>query len=785
MKKKGRFLLQLLVVTCILSMIAMLGIGPISQAQRIKSEIEAKLAASLEQTGKAEFPASDEAYVLDGNEIGVVFDTDVKNVPSQFSLEAASVLGDESEPNGTSAQANPLSGNGRIRGNILPNGDVDFFRFTATAGDMVFAATMTSFSSNASTDSQLRLIGTDGLTEIEFDDDDGALGGLSSTISGVNIPSTGTYFLRVNHFSATTQLRPYELYFQLQSGTPTAEVEPNDTPGTANALPPSGWVSGTRNPAAATEQDWYSMALNAGDTVFFSLNLDPERDNVQWNGRLGVALFGDASNQVLVVDDASTGSAANPLSEVFFMTVKTAGTYFAFVDSANAATGGPTATYNLSVSVVPAASKGVNCTTYTSTDVPKVIPAAGGLVSSTLTVPGSPRIADLDLILTLDHLKMADVDLHLRSPNSNDNGIFTDIGATANGGQTMMDIFFSDEAGIPPTFTVVKGVALKPELNYRMDWFDGENAGGVWTLDIRDDVNDANGGNLTAWSLRICEQPAAPAGTQTIYSEDFEASAGGYTSNGTANEWERGLPATAATTTTNPVAAFQTCNSGTNCWKTDLDNTYDISNTQNLESSAILIPAGSTNVQLSWAMRYQMENATFDHAWVEVFESGNPTNIRRVWEWTGATMADNTVGTPTENIPASAGWGTYFADISSFAGTSVIVRFHVDSDTSINFGGLAVDDVKITRNAPPAPSMVSGRLTSNGRGVSKVDVTLTEQNGTRHKAVSTTFGYFTFFNILSQQNVTLTARSKTHTFVDTPFFLTGDSFTAWNGTPNP
>ena len=30
-----------------------------------------------------------------------------------------------------------------------------------------------------------------------------------------------------------------------------------------------------------------------------------------WNGRLGFALFGDAGNQILVVDDAGTGDVAD------------------------------------------------------------------------------------------------------------------------------------------------------------------------------------------------------------------------------------------------------------------------------------------------------------------------------------------------------------------------------------------------------------------------------------------------------------------------------------------
>lgn len=498
----------------------------------------------------------------------------------------------EVEPNGTAATASPIAGtNVVIRGNLYPNGDVDYYSFTASAGDRVYAATMTSFSAGNSTDSQLTLYASDGTTVIEFDDDNGSLAGLSSSIAGATIPAAGTYYLKVNDFTAgTASERSYELHFRLQSGAPTPEVESNDTPATANPLPANGWVSGTRNPAVATEQDWYSISLNAGDTVYLSLDLDPERDGVTWNGRLGFALFGDAGNQIAVVDDAGTGDVSpnpNIPSEAMFFTVKTAGTYYAFVDSATAATGGPTATYHLSVSVHPATNEGINCTVYSSADVPKTIGPGTGLVSSTITVPGHPRIADLDVDVVLNHALMQDVDAHLRSPAGSDFGLFTDIGAAATGGQTQMDLVFDDEAGIPPAFTVLKGMHYKPENNstagtastsgaYRLSWFDGQDAGGTWTLDLRDDTAGANGGTLTSWALRICEPPPPPtcaAGftTTTVFTTDFESGAAGFTHSGTQDEWELGLPATVATTTANPIAAFSSCNSGVNCWKTDLD----------------------------------------------------------------------------------------------------------------------------------------------------------------------------------------------------------------------
>jgi uncharacterized repeat protein (TIGR01451 family) len=637
-------------------------------------------------------------------------------------IYAPNILGQnyqtETEPNGTSATASPLTGTNLVaRGFLFPNGDVDFFSFTANAGDRVYAAVMTSFSAGSSTDSQLTLLAPDGTTVVEFDDDNGSFAGLSSSIAGAALTASGTYFLRVNDFTAgTTSERPYELHLRVQSGVPTPEAEPNDTPATANVLPANGWVSGVRNPAVATEQDWFSFTANAGDTVYLSLDVDPEDDLTVWNGRLGIALFGDASNQILVVDDAGTGDVApnpNRPSEALFMTVKTGGTFFAFVDSASAAVGGPTATYHLSVSIHPPADEGVNCTTYTSTNVPQTIGPGTGLVSSTITVPGNPRIADVDVDIVLNHAVMQDIDAHLRSPAGNDVGLFTDIGAAATGGQTMMDVVFDDEAGVTPAFTVLRGVRYKPENNstagtastsgaYRLAAFDGENAGGTWTLDLRDDTAGANGGTLTAWSLRICEAPPPPTcppgfTTQTVYSTDFEAGAAGFTHSGAQDEWELGLPATVATTTANPVAAFNTCNSGVNCWKTDLDNTYNASSNQDLLSPNINLAGLTAPVVVRWAQRHQVETANFDHMFVDHQQVGGATPVR-LYEWLDPTPISASAGTgnPQANIGGSYGWGVFERRADSLAGLNTELRFHLDSDTTVQFAGLAIDDVSVT-----------------------------------------------------------------------------------------
>ncbi|MBI4917029.1 MAG: pre-peptidase C-terminal domain-containing protein [Acidobacteria bacterium] len=593
---------------------------------------------------------------------------------------------EEVEPNDTSATATPAGGTDVVvRGYVYGNGDVDYYSFTAAAGDRVYAATQTSFSASASTDSVLTLLGTDGTTTIEEDDNDGTLGASSSTIAGATIPSAGTYFLRVRHFSATSQLRPYHLHLKVQSGSPTAEVEPNDDVATAQALPAAGWISGSTS--SATDVDFYSITLNAGDTVFLSLDLDPERDTTTWNGQVGLGVF---NGFILVANDASVTS---PNSEAFFMTVKDAGTYYAFVGVGAGTTFG---TYHLSVGVRPA---GATCTTTTSTDVPKTIPDGPGSVTSTLTLPPGTRIGSLAVLLDLTHANMPDLDITLTSPDGSIVGLLSDIGANT---QTAMNLRLDDDAGIPiGAYTVVSGPVYQPELAYRLAWFNGMDAAGVWTLTVYDDTA-ANGGTLNSWGLVVCPEAAPAACTggtpTTLFTNDFEAGDGGFTHAGTADEWERGLPT---------FAPITTCHSGTNCWKTDLDNTYNASSTQDLVSPPIVLSGpGTVPIRVSWAQKFQMESASFDHFWVEVRPAGSPAVGRKLYEWRDASMT-NTVGNPTVTLQESAGWAVLSADISEYAGQTVELRFHLDTDTSVNYAGTAIDDVTVS-SCGPVPVELAG-----------------------------------------------------------------------------
>jgi len=178
----------------------------------------------------------------------------------------------------------------------------------------------------------------------------------------------------------------------------------------------------------------------------------------------------------------------------------------------------------------------------------------------------------------------------------------------------------------------------------------------------------------------------------TAFATDFEAGAAGFTHSGTQDEWELGLPT---------FVPITTCNSGTNCWKTDLDSTYNASASQDLLSPNINLAGLSPPVVVRWAQRYHVESANFDHASVDARQVGAPATAIRLFEFLDATM-NNTVGNPTVTISESSGWSLQEARADALAGTNAELQFHLDSDTTVQLAGLAIDDVSVTACRPLA-----------------------------------------------------------------------------------
>ena len=183
-----------------------------------------------------------------------------------------------------------------------------------------------------SRDTVIDLLAADGTTVIENDDDDGTGNGgdgtietgLASIIAGRTLTTGGTYFIRVHAFTATGIINPYRLFVSLTNVAATAEVEANDTAATANVANSPALRSGSIGVAA--DVDYYSVSANAGDTIFFPVDADPERDGTGTD--LVVEFRSPADALLLSVDSSITGDLTDPAGEGANYTVDAAGTYF-------------------------------------------------------------------------------------------------------------------------------------------------------------------------------------------------------------------------------------------------------------------------------------------------------------------------------------------------------------------------------------------------------------------------------------------------------------------------
>jgi subtilisin-like proprotein convertase family protein len=434
--------------------------------------------------------------------------------------------GSRGEPSDDPGHASQIASGERVRGDLAPEGDVDYYRFTANAGERVFTGVINAGAAESVTDARLTLEDENSIP-IEVDDDNGSQSAQSPSIAGAVIPTTGTYYLEISDDGGDegASENPYYLYFQLRAGSPTTEGEPNP-PESATPLG-SGSLSGTRNPAG--DADFYSINLEAGDTVFLSLDLDPERDGVTFNGRLGLGLMGDSENQILVVNDGGAGEAPEPTipSEAMAMTISEDGTYYAFVDSPEAGVGGPDATYQLSVTVIPREQP--ICRTYPSFSASDFFD--GGMLTYPMLVDDPMRIGRAAVRLDLRQPLMTDLDVSLRNPEGRELALFTDIGSNSNGGEEHMQTLFDDYGAVPLQFPVVRPLMAQTEAS-RLAWLEGEEAEGQWAVVVRDDEANGLSGSVAEAALILCEQ-AEQGVAEPIYHAGFESGDEGFVHAGT------------------------------------------------------------------------------------------------------------------------------------------------------------------------------------------------------------------------------------------------------------
>lgn len=156
----------------------------------------------------------------------------------------------------------------------------------------------------------------------------------------------------------------------------------------------------------------------------------------------------------------------------------------------------------------------INCATYSSVDVPVIIPETDvDTVYSTLNVPSTVFITDVNVLeLEGTHTWMDDLAFTLISPLNTRVFLF----GNQCGDQDDFWLSFDDTASIadipcPPT----TGLVYQPATSLLN--FNAEDAQGDWTLEIIDRYA-ADGGQLNQWALEICG-PAAIAGPPTLLNQ--------------------------------------------------------------------------------------------------------------------------------------------------------------------------------------------------------------------------------------------------------------------------
>ncbi|MGP4062849.1 S8 family serine peptidase [Halobacillus sp. H74] len=149
------------------------------------------------------------------------------------------------------------------------------------------------------------------------------------------------------------------------------------------------------------------------------------------------------------------------------------------------------------------------------------------------------------------------------------------------------------------------------------------------------------------------------------YSQDFETTPAGWVSFGESNSWEWGVP----------VSGPEGAASGEKVYATNLDGTYESDADMTLRLPPVEVPEGESFLQFkTW---YQLER-NYDYGHVVV--STDNENWEQLAEFNNE----------------SGDWVDSQVELSEYAGQTVYVGFHVETDLSVVKDGWYIDDVAIT-----------------------------------------------------------------------------------------
>jgi subtilisin-like proprotein convertase family protein len=487
------------------------------------------------------------------------------------------------------------------------------------------------------------------------------INGGTSTVSGT-VPASGSATVTVTAGAALTS-KPAGVYTEdivftdLGNGVSrtirhTVEIGQTGisiTP--ATGLNTSGPVGG---PFSATAS--YSVASTQPSPVNVSVTSNAAWITIDGGASANFTLSGTgASRSVVVGVDAA---AAASLS---------AGLYTGTVTISNASGGSGSSTRAVQLDV--------GRYSYAATGLPRAINDNSSF-NQTIVVSDDFCIADLDVVVDIQHTYIGDLQLDLTSPAG------TVVRLHNNTGSTTDDIIatYDEEGG-----RAVDGPGALSD-------FDAERSVGTWTLRVADTIT-TDTGSLRSVSLRMAANTGACPQREVVLEENFNANPG-WTTQG---QWAFGTPTGGGASTgyKDPTSG----KTGTNVYGYNLTGDYTNSMPAYSLTSTAFDCTGVTGARVSFWRWLGVETSTYDKASFAVSNDG--TTWTTLWQ-NSATLRDTS-------------WAQVTYDISAVADNQPTVYFRWiigPTDTSVVYCGWNIDDLSISGfvAAPACP----GDLDQNG-----------------------------------------------------------------------
>lgn len=255
-----------------------------------------------------------------------------------------------------------------------PAGDVDWVKFTTTAGQLYVIET---FELGNDADTQICLFGPNGTTQLSCDDDSG--GGLASRLRWT-APTSNTYYLRVKHSDSSVGGPTTSYHLAISIGDPLDSFEPDNSAAQAVTITTNG-VSQSHNFTPNGDQDWIKFDV---DTI--SLPYVIQTDGLSGDCDTVLHLVGtDGATELASNDDY--GSGERSLITYIFPSV---GTYYARVHHYRSNRSGLGTKYQLSVIRGGQPPTATPTPTTPATPGPTATPSASGI--HTLIVTNRERL---------------------------------------------------------------------------------------------------------------------------------------------------------------------------------------------------------------------------------------------------------------------------------------------------------------------------------------------------------------------------------------------------------